>query len=37
LAEEKYNLQNYLNKLEDIYSVFQKSLPSTNRVSPLEN
>jgi glycosyltransferase involved in cell wall biosynthesis len=37
LAEEKYNLQNYLCKLEEIYSVFQTSLPSANRVSPLEN
>jgi glycosyltransferase involved in cell wall biosynthesis len=37
LAEEKYNLQNYLKKLEDIYCVFQKSLSSAKQVSPLEN
>jgi glycosyltransferase involved in cell wall biosynthesis len=37
LAEEKYNLQNYLKKLEDIYCKVQQSLPAANRVSPLEN
>ncbi|HLE14954.1 MAG TPA: glycosyltransferase family 4 protein [Anaerolineales bacterium] len=37
LADEKYNLPNYLKKLEEIYCVFQKSLPSSSRVSTLEN